>query len=136
MKEVRHITSETVGKMVGDEIGNELWLKGMFNEIRRYPNEIPCDPGEIPSMIIPRADGFEKTEWGFAAGMSCLLQGENGEITVRRAGHFPACACLALLSLLADAGADKGKQIDVILRVPENEETAVFRSHIAKWTRP
>ena len=130
MKKVKHISSEQLGKMVGNKLGTDLWINGMFNEIRRYPNEIPCDNGEIPSMIIPMISGDEKVEWGFVAGMSCLIQNEDGSIAVRRVGHFPACACLALLSLLYDAGAANGKKISVTIVIPDGSETEVFRKHL------
>ena len=93
MVKVKHIDAQQLNMIVGNQLGNELWINGMFNEIRRCPNEIPCDAGEIPSMTIPMLSGEEKVEWGFTAGMSCLIQNEDGSITVRRAGHFPACAC-------------------------------------------
>ena len=134
MIRVPHLTSAELGKLVGDQLGTELWLKRMFNEIRRYPNEIPCDAGEIPSMCIPRASGDEKVEWGFTAGFSCLVPGDDGSIAVRRAGHFPGCACLALLSLLQEAGAANGKTLTVDLSIPEGDETQEFRALLARVT--
>ena len=120
MIKVKHFKSEDLGKMVGDEIGIELWQKGMMNEIRRYPNEIPCENGEIPSVAIPKCSGFEKVEWGFTAGMSCLVPREPGEVEIHNAHHFPASAMLALLSLLYNEGASNGKKISLTLYIPEN----------------
>ena len=120
MIRVKHFMSEELGKMVGDELGSELLQKGMMNELRRYPNEIPCENGEIPSVIIPKCGGFEKVEWGFTAGMSCLVPKGPGEIEIHNALHFPASAMLALLSLLYDEGAVNGKNISLTLHIPEN----------------
>jgi hypothetical protein len=118
--------SEQLGKLVGDELGARLWMNGMMNELRRYPNEIPCEPGEIPSMILPSTSGFDKVEWGFTAGMSCLVPNQDGSITVRNAEHFPASAVLALLSLLYDAGAAERKKITVSLVIPQNPRIKPF----------
>lgn len=118
--------SEQLGKLVGDELGAKLWINGMMDELRRHPNEIPCEPGEIPSMILPSASGFEKVEWGFTAGMSCLVPNQDGSITVRNAEHFPASALLALLSLLYDAGAAEGKKISVSLVIPQSPQIQPF----------
>ena len=76
MIKVNHISSEHVIQMVGAGLCNELWVNGMMNELRRHPNAIPCSPGEIPSMLIPKCYGPEKVEWGFTAGMSCLVTEE------------------------------------------------------------
>ena len=128
MIKVNHFMSDELGKMVGDELGSELWQKGMMNEIRRYPNEIPCENGEIPSVIIPKCGGFEKVEWGFTAGMSCLVPKAPGEIEIRNALHFPASATLALLSLLYDEGTTNGKSISLTLHIPENADK--FREYL------
>lgn len=126
MIRVKHFMSEQLGKLVGDEFGAKLWMNGMMNELRRYPNEIPCEPGEIPSMILPSTPGFDKVEWGFTAGMSCLVPNQDGSITVRNAEHFPASTVLALLSLLYDAGAAEGKKIAVSLVIPQNPQIKPF----------
>lgn len=112
--------------MVGDQLGVKLWLNGMMNEIRRYPNEIPCFEKEIPSMILPFASGDEKVEWGFTAGMSCLSPGENGSVIIRNAEHFPACTVLALLSLLHDAGAADKKKITLTIQYADTPELKPF----------
>ena len=130
MIRVKHFMSEELGKMVGDELGSELWQKGMMNELRRYPNEIPCENGEIPSVIIPKCGGFEKVEWGFTAGMSCLVPKGPGEIEIHNALHFPASAMLALLSLLYDEGAANGKNISLTLHIPEN--AVKFKEYLGK----
>ena len=128
MIEVKHITSEEVMQLVGQQLFVKLWFNGMMNEIRRYPNEIPCEQGEIPSMRIPFASGDEKVEWGFTAGMSCLTQNPDGSILVKNAEHFPSCTMLALLSLLYDAGASKGKKITVALQIPDLPQLREFNS--------
>ena len=130
MIKVNHFMSDELGKMVGDELGSELWQKGMMNEIRRYPNEIPCENGEIPSVIIPKCGGFEKVEWGFTAGMSCLVPKAPGEIEIRNALHFPASATLALLSLLYDEGATNAKSISLTLHIPEN--AGKFKDYLSR----
>ncbi len=127
MIKVRHFTNKQMDEMVGPQLGAKLWITGMMNELRRYPNEIPCEENEIPSMIIPFASGPEKVEWGFTAGMSCLSRNEDGSVEVRNAEHFPSCALLALLSLLYDAGVTAGKKVSVTLSVPETAETKAFR---------
>lgn len=126
MKKVKHFTNDQLRQLVGEQLEAKLWLNGMMNEIRRRPNEIPCNEGEIPSMVIPFASGEEKAEWGFAAGMSCLTQGEDGCIVVRNAEHFPSCAVLALLSLLYDAGAAAGKEVALKLRYADSPEIKQF----------
>lgn len=126
MIRVRHITSEQLGKLVGDQLGSKLWIQGMMNEIRRYPNEIPCESNEIPSMILPFATGEQKVEWGFTAGMSCLSPGEDGAVIVRNADHFPSCAVLAILSLLYDADAAAGKKITLKLRYTDGPQLKPF----------
>ena len=78
MIKVAHITNGQLLQLVGSQLSAKLWFTGMMNELRRYPKEIPCEAGEIPSMRIPFASGEEKVEWGFAAGMSCLRQNPDG----------------------------------------------------------
>ena len=85
----KHITNAQVNQLVGGELCVKLWFNGLMNEIRRYPNEIPCDFNEIPSMIIPFASGEEKVEWGFTAGMSCLSLGPDNSVIIKNAEHFP-----------------------------------------------
>ncbi len=128
MIKVKHFSDVQLGQLVGNQLGMKLWMNGMMNEIRRYPNEIPCEADEVPSTIIPFASGPEKVEWGFAAGMSCLSQDETGSIIVRNAEHFPSCAVLALLSLLYDAGVSAGKNISLRLRYNDNPEMRPFLS--------
>lgn len=127
MVKVRHISSQQLNQLVGPQLGTKLWVLGMMNELRRYPNEIPCEAGEIPSMRIPFASGEEKVEWGFVAGMSCLTQNRDGSILVQNADHFPSCATLAILSLLHDAGAAEGKQISFTLQIPDSPQNKEFR---------
>ena len=128
MIQCNHISSGQLAGMVGDELGLNLWLNGMMNELRRYPNEIPCNEGEIPSMRIPFASGEEKADWGFLAGMSCLVPNADGSIRVRNAAHFPACAVLALLSLLHEAGVPDRKDLfSVTLEIPEGEGLKDFK---------
>lgn len=120
MIKVNHISSEHVIQMVGAGLCNELWVNGMMNELRRHPNAIPCSPGEIPSMLIPKCNGPEKVEWGFTAGMSCLVTEEPGKIRIRNAEKFPACTMLALLSCWYYARASAKKNLTTTLMIPEN----------------
>ena len=128
MIRVKHITSQQLNELVGAQFGAKLWFVGLMNEIRRYPNEIPCESGEVPSMRIPFLSGEEKAEWGFTAGMSCLTQKSDKSINVQNAEHFPSCAVLALLSLLYDAGAADGKRITITLRIPESPGIEEFNT--------
>ena len=128
----KHITNEQLMQLVGKQLFVKLWFNEMMNELRRYPNEIPCEQGEIPSMRIPFASGDEKVEWGFIAGMSCLTQNPDGSILVQNVEHFPACAVLALLSLLYDAGAAEGKKISVTLQIPDSPQLREFNSLLAE----
>ncbi|MBR3178724.1 MAG: hypothetical protein IKF49_04360 [Clostridia bacterium] len=122
----KHITNAQVNQLVGGELCVKLWFNGLMNEIRRYPNEIPCDFNEIPSMIIPFASGEEKVEWGFTAGMSCLSLGPDNSVIIKNAEHFPACTMLALLSLLYDSGITQGKDIELKLRYADSAELKPF----------
>lgn len=125
MVRVEHISAELVGEMVGDSLFNELWMTGMMNELRRHPNSIPCSDGEIPSMLIPKCSGSEKVEWGFTAGMSCLIPKAPGRIEIRHADMFPSSAVLALLSCWYHAGALEGKKLTTTLLIPDNAKAFI-----------
>lgn len=126
MYKIKHISNQQLNDMVGTTLGAKLWVVGMMNELRRYPNEIPCEPNEIPSMCIPFATGDEKVEWGFAAGTSCLSTNQDGSILVQNAEHFPNCAVLAILNLLYDGGITNGKKFSIKLHIPNSPEIKVF----------
>lgn len=135
MIKVAHITNGQLLQLVGSQLSAKLWFTGMMNELRRYPNEIPCEAGEIPSMRIPFASGEEKVEWGFTAGMSCLRQNPDGSILVQNAEHFPSCATLALLSLLHDAGAADGAKISLTLQIPDSPQIIDFKNLLSEAER-
>lgn len=126
MYKIKHISSKQLNDMVGTALGTKLWLAGMMNELRRYPNEIPCEPTEIPSMCIPLATADEKVEWGFTAGASCLSMNQDGSILVQNAEHFPNCAVLGILNLLYDGGITNGKKFSITLHIPNSPEIKVF----------